>query len=134
MRRAATALALALGLVGCVVTAPQGDVVQLVTGVPPGLRGNNGEVACYTNSVTGLLTVDPTYGTAITGPYTPVVWRPGFTGRRVGSEVAVLDPKGNVVATTGHTYTIAGGYVGGGPDWPEMPTRVFWACDFVIPE
>jgi hypothetical protein len=133
MGRATTALALALSLVGCGSAEASGDPVQLITGVPPGMGGG-----CYTNSAVGPLIVDPTYGTAITdengGGTTPVVWRPGFTGRRVGSEIVVRDSNGNVVATTGRTYKIAGGYVSGGPDWPELPTRMFWACDFVIPQ
>jgi hypothetical protein len=132
--RAATALALALCLTGCGAAGPSGDRVQLITGVPPGMASGG----CYTNFAVGPLIIDPTYGTAATdengGGTTPVVWRPGFTGRRVGSEIVVRDSNGNVVAMTGRRYKIAGGYVGGGPDWPELPTRMFWACDFVIPQ
>lgn len=146
----AAALALAMAMSGCGIAGPRsdpvdpaaGDVVKLVTGVPPGVGGLSGDIGCYTNSAMGLLTVDPAFGTGIrdedaggpTPPVTPVVWRPGFTGRRIGAQIAVLDPTGAVVATTGRRYRIAGGYVGGGPDWPEMVTRVFWACDFVIPQ
>jgi len=36
------------------------------------------------------------------------MWPPGFTGRRVGSEVAVFDTHGDLVATTGRSYSIAG--------------------------
>jgi hypothetical protein len=36
------------------------------------------------------------------------MWPPGFTGRRVGSEVAVVDTNGNLVATTGQSYSIKG--------------------------
>jgi hypothetical protein len=94
-------------------------------------NGNAPTAGCYTNSAQGPLLVDPRYGTAIidsdvraTAPV-PVMWRVGFTGRRAGSELEVLDPHGNVVATTGRAYRIAGGYTGEDP-------RVFWACDFVI--
>jgi hypothetical protein len=120
-------LAFALVVLGC--AAP----VSLLSGVPSGF----GDVGCFTNFAAGPLIVDPDDGTAIVdgamgGATTPVMWRPGFSGRRVGSEVEVLDPDGEVVATTGRSYRIAGGYVdhalpGGGP-----PIRVFWACDFVI--
>jgi hypothetical protein len=72
---------------------------------------------CFTYEVTGLLVVDAKYGTAMVidelsperGPV-PVAWRPGFTGRRVGSEVEVRDPSGNVVNTTGQRYKLPGGY------------------------
>jgi hypothetical protein len=66
------------------------------------------------------LVADPTYGTAISVTNgndqvtTPVAWPRGFTGRRVGSEVEVLDPHGNVVATTGHNFTVSGGYASEG--------------------
>lgn len=79
----------------------------------------------------GLLLVDPTYGTAVkdetTGgnTVTPVMWRPGFTGRRVGSEVAVVGPIGQLVATTDRKFQIDGGY------WFENP-RVFVACGGLI--
>jgi hypothetical protein len=130
------ALALALALSGCGLA---GEPVQLVTGVPPIARGSNGEVGCFLDFAVGQLASDPTYGTTITdetaGAPTPlpapVAWRPGFTARRVNGEVVVRDPTGTVVATTGHRYKIVGGYAGGSADWPEMPTRVFWACGYV---
>lgn len=91
---------------------------------------------CFTNWAEGPLVVDPKYGTAIIvgEVQTPVAWRPGFTGQRVGSEVEVLDPQGNVVALTGHSYRIAGGYISPGSSggWPGLPVEhAFWACDFV---
>jgi hypothetical protein len=122
---------------------PYGDPVQLLTG-PPG--GNGG--SCFAASASGLLVVDPTYGTAIVDnnlqsmvpvsdvPVT-VAWRPGFIARRSGSEVEVLDPQGNAVAITGRSYRLDGGYLqadgSSGFKWPELPTRVFWACDSVTP-
>ena len=139
-KRVAATLALALVLVGCEAFDTP---VPLLTG--SGLSGG-----CFTNHADGPLVVDPTYGTAIIdmdavagappglpppSPI-PVAWRPGFTGRRVGSEVEVLDPHGKVVAVTGHKYSIAGGYVGPGSmgSWPELSTNVFWACDMVFPK
>lgn len=123
-RVATTMLALVLCLLGC---APSGDPVQLLTGVVPGYTENGG---CFTNFAVGPLLVDPTYGTAVrdeTGgnAVTPVMWRPGFTGRRVGSEVMVVGPIGQLVATTGRSYQIEGGY------WFENP-NVFVACGAVI--
>ena len=127
MRLAVTALVLALCMIGC---AP----VALLTGVPPGFPSNSAS-ACYTNWAHGRLVVDPRYGTAIIDTdmnpanttAVAVMWRPGLTARRVGSEVEVVDEAGNVVAITGHTYRIDGGYVGEDP-------RVFWACDGVTGE
>ena len=103
------------------------DPVPLLTGAP--LAGG----ACFTNWAEGQLVADGNYGTAIVdydvgGTATPVAWRPGFTARRVASEVEVLDPAGHVVATTGRRYRIDGGYVDRGA-WPGLPTPVFWACD-----
>ena len=126
LRRVTSTLALALCLVGCSSAVLPGDRIELLTD-----DGNPPTTGCYTSSAQGPLMVDPRYGTAIidndvhaTAPV-PVMWRLGFTGRRVGSAVEVLDPDGNLVATTGRSYRIAGGYSG------ERP-RVFWACDFVI--
>ena len=114
--------------VGCGLM-PSSQSVQLLTGSPPPI----GSGGCFTNSASGQLVVDPKYGTAIinddvqaTFPVT-VAWRPGFTARHFGSEVEVLDPQGNVVAVTGRSYRIAGGYV----DWPGLSVHLFWACDFV---
>jgi hypothetical protein len=116
---------------------PNGDPVRLLTG-PPGDWGG-----CFTDSASGPLIVDPKYGTAIVdndvhavSPVT-VAWRPGYTARRIGSEVEVLDPQGNTVASTGRSYWLAGGYVSAGGssglDWPQLPIGVFWACDLVTP-
>lgn len=101
------ALVLALSLAACGASAG-GDTVKLLTGDPtPG--------ACFTNYAQGLLIVDAHAGTAIIdgdvgGTTAAVMWRMGFTGRRAGSDVQVLDPTGKVVATTGRSYTIPGGY------------------------
>jgi hypothetical protein len=122
------ALALALVVLGC---GPLGGRVELVTGAPPGWDGSS----CSLSSTGGLLVADEKYGTAIiqrpTRTSVPVVWRPGFTAQRMGSEVQVLDPGGNIVATTGRTYLMMGGYVGGGSEWPvvpDTPDTAFWAC------
>ena len=96
MRRATTAVVLALFLLGC---APSGEPVQLLTGVDPD--------ACYAGGETGmggLLLADPDYGTSFNGM--PVMWPTGFTAVRVGGKVVVLDG-GAVVATTGRKYYIS---------------------------
>ena len=94
------------------------------------------------------LLVDPNYGTTLAGyPDTraPVMWRPGFTGRRVGTDVVVVDPNGHVVATTGQSYRIAGNFL----FWisePDLSTykrgvvlssiqgNMFYACGRIGPE
>jgi len=101
-RVAATLAVLALVLVGCGLFVP--GYVQLATGDGP----------CYTSVVGGLLVADPTSGTAILSDDAgaipePVVWPSGFTGRRVGSEVEVLDWHRNVVYVTGQRVTLPGG-------------------------
>jgi hypothetical protein len=92
-RSITTTLALALFLAGCVR-----EPVPLLTG----------SLSCYAggeSGPTGRLVVDPTYGTSFNGQ--PVMWPEGYTARRAGGEVEVLDANGNVKATTGRTYHIS---------------------------
>ena len=92
--------------------------------------------------------VDPTDGTAIVANNHPsmvglsdvpvtVAWPPGFTGRRSGSQVAVLDPHGKVVGTTGRSYTFFGGFVDAGGSsgvvWPELKKSVLLSCGNLQP-
>jgi hypothetical protein len=128
MKRVAATLALSLVVLGC------SEPVQLIT-APVGVWDDG----CFTFAAAGRLIVDPEYGTAIVeelqGGTSTVAWRPGFRARRVGPEVEVLDPRGNVVARTGRRYVIAGGYVDEGSygGWPGLPKPVFMACDTVLP-
>ena len=87
---------------------------------------------CYASSTTGLLVVDPKYGTGLTAGAPVVMWPRGFTGRRLGSEVEVLSPTGNVVAITGKTYQIPGGLFQ--PDPSIGVSSVWLACEPVIPK
>jgi hypothetical protein len=142
MRRIVTTLVLGLCLLGCASKAPPGDPIQLLTGAMPFDADE-----CPDSALAQLL-VDPQYGTALAeygGSRTPVMWRPGFTGRRVASEVVVLDPTGNVVAITGNSYRIAGNYLYQTADgengifkrgWvgSTIGVDMFYACDFVRPE
>lgn len=117
---------LAVSVMGC--SAAMGDSVELLVGAPsPG-------GACYNlNWIEGQLVVDPAYGTAVDSDFygrtVPVMWPPEFTGRHSGSEVAVLDANGKVVAVTGHHYRMEGGSVGGKPQ--GGPPFSFWACGSV---
>jgi hypothetical protein len=128
MKRLVTTIAVVLGLVGC---GPSGG--PLLTGDPLG----NGW--CYLAEGGGRLVVDPSYGTAIippdgsTGTLSDrriVAWRPGYTARRSGPEVEVLDPQGRVVATTGRSYLLRGGYADPGNfGRPDLPSMVWWTCE-----
>jgi hypothetical protein len=91
-------------LLGC-SAAPSGDPVVgerveiLTGGLGPG---------CYAggeSGMTGQLVVDPKYGTSFRDR--PVMWPDGYTARRAGGEVEVLDADGLVKATTGRTYHIS---------------------------
>ena len=121
--RAASVAVLATAVVGCGFF---GESVPLLNGTVPGYTDTGG---CFTNFAVGLLVVDPDYGTAVvdetaSNTRTPVMWRPGYVGKRVGSEVEVHDQNGVPIATTGRRYQIAGGYSGENP-------RAFVACGFV---
>ena len=98
MRGIVTALALALCLLGCDARVLPWDQVALRTSEtdPP--------VGCLLAGREGELIEDPELGLAwMADPddIRPVIWPPGFIGRRVGSEVEILDRSGQVVATTG---------------------------------
>jgi hypothetical protein len=108
MRRVTSTFALALCLLGCGSPVPSGEPVQLLTGARP---FDEDECSPDAYEASELLT-DSRYGTALAsflvGETVPVMWPLGFTGRRVGSEIAVLDTADNVVATTGQSYSIRG--------------------------
>ncbi len=117
MRRTIASLVLAAGVVGCDAAAPLGEPFALRTSWEPGSAAYPG--ACRPGWwAEGLLVVDPNGGTAMNvdggdrpaGSTISVLWWPTFTGRRVGSEVAVLGPDGKVVATTGRRYRIEGSF------------------------
>jgi hypothetical protein len=125
LKRAAATLALfVLGCGPSGAEVQEGVPIRLLTGDYQGMASGGG---CFTYWATGPLSVDATSGTAIIDTDAdatttePVMWRPGFTGRRVGSEVEVLDPNGNVAAVTGRNYKIEGGHIPAG----------FFACGFV---
>jgi hypothetical protein len=92
-------------LVGCGSSACSGGSVSLETDPVP--VGANEVIGCLLNWEVGDLVVDRMHGTAFrdeSGDVHPLTWPAGYTGRSVEGEVAVLDPAGQVVATTGGTY------------------------------
>jgi hypothetical protein len=109
--------ALSFVLVLLVLTRISGAAVPLLTG-----EGYGGQGGCYLNFFVDELVVDPVNGTAVVESYTidgqpktrsvPIMWPSGYTARRSGSEVEVLAWDGEVVARTGATYRIQGGYEG----------------------
>jgi hypothetical protein len=119
MKRVAATLALALTIAIAVLVLYLGPVSILT--------GNGG---CFLNAIDGPLVVDPKYGTAMAfGDHMVVIaWGSGYTARRDGSEVSVLDPDGNVVATTGKKYRIEGGFQSSYQFNPPLPVDVFFAC------
>jgi hypothetical protein len=124
------ALAFHFGLAGAAfLSGLVGRPVPLLTGRGALGPQENDMVGCYTYFVLSPLTVDATYGTAITefGHTTPVMWPLGYTGRQVGSEVEILDATGKVRARTGNIYQIQGGYGAHDPD-------AFVACGYILPK
>jgi hypothetical protein len=110
-------IALAL-LAGCASPAalPDGaDVVRLLT-------ADQGGVGCPANVVEAELVADDNAGSAIldAGVRKPVRWPFGYTGRRRGTEVEILDRTGTVVARTGTRIRLGGGEVGAGT-WFACP-------------
>lgn len=90
-----------------VLTACAGDPVALAT--------DSEHLGCYVANTTGLLIVDATAGTAIVSEdmskkTAQVLWPAGYTARRSGDQVEVLDRAGHVVARTGERYELLGGY------------------------
>lgn len=107
-------LPLALALAACA-----GGSVALAT------AGESASIGCYAANTTGMLVPNAGAGTAIVsedmGQTTvPVRWPGGYTGRRSGDQVEVLDGGGSVVARTGQRYMLLGGY---------SPDGTWAACD-----
>jgi hypothetical protein len=84
--------------------------VALKTG---GISGGSGAVGCYTSGTIGELVADPVAGTAIierSGRRIAVTWPKGWTGRRSGWEVEVVDASNAAVLRTGTRVSLMGGY------------------------
>ena len=115
-------------------------------GEPVALLTNG--VGCHDQAVEGSLVAHRTHGTDISVvpsdladiwpsgkdgmSLVPVHWPTGCTGVRLGGcQVAVQDPAGNVIATTGRNYLLKGALINSAPLSPlDAPTRVGWfmAC------
>jgi hypothetical protein len=99
-RRGTAGFALLMFLTGCGWNPPRAAVPLLTAALACYAGGEQGE--------TGVLVVDPENGTSFNGR--PVIWPTGYTARRAGIEVEVLDARGNVKATTGRSYYISFAY------------------------
>lgn len=97
MRRVTTTLALALSLLGCELFSNQVPLLTVDRDDPGG---------CILSYTVLELIADPTFGTVYTNG-DPVKWPRGYTARRAGTEVEVLDAGGNVVLTTGRRYMVS---------------------------
>ena len=85
--------------------------VAIKTGTVDG--GSSGAVGCYTSGTSGELVTDLVSGVAIverTGRRIAVTWPPGWTGRRSGTEIEILDSGGKVQMRTGTQVYLEGGY------------------------
>jgi hypothetical protein len=84
-------------------------------GEPVALATDSENLGCFVANTTGLLVPDATAGTAIVSEdmaesTAQVLWPAGYTARRSGGEIEVLDRGGLVVARTGQRYELLGGY------------------------
>jgi hypothetical protein len=101
MRRITTTLALALCLLGCDAFASASGPIAVRTTDSDAVDPN-----CYLAGTAAELILDPSAGLAWRfGPddIRPVIWPRGYTARRVGSEIQVLNRDGFVIARSGRT-------------------------------
>ena len=126
----------ALGLAFAVLRGSSVTILTGSGGIPGNTEGSPSQ-GCYTSSIGGEPVTDPTYGTAVIQHYGdgstpdqrfPVMWLPGDTGRKSGSEVEILDRSGSVIARTGQAWFIEGGF------YSVDNVRVWVACGFVQSE
>jgi hypothetical protein len=85
------------------------------------LTGDLEPVGCPAALIEGQLVPDASAGSAILvgGNTTRIRWPSGYSGRRNGAEVEILDQGGRVVARTGTRVRLTGG---------EMEPRIWLAC------
>ena len=114
---------LAVGLLA--IAACSSPAVESVIPLQPGevrlLTQGGGGIGCAANVIEGDLVAHDDAGTAIVeaGVTLPIRWPFGYTARRQGAEVEVLDEAENVVAVTGTRVSMGGG---------ETTTGTWSAC------
>ena len=108
MRLLAVAMLLLVGAAGCMGAPSVGPDTVLLKGRIDGSH-------CRASFTVGTL-VAQAIGIGIQredGKVLDIYWPDGFTGRRAGTEVEILDGMGRVVAATGQRYKLRGGGDGG---------------------
>lgn len=106
MPRVIGAVALALSLLGCGAGGPGASLSGPIPLLTVETQTSFGSCVLDLSYVADVI-AEPTSGAptdAETGE--ALAWPRGFTARRAGSEVEVLDPSGNVVLTTGRRYRL----------------------------
>lgn len=76
------------------------------------LSASNGPHVCFLAGFSGTLEDDPTAGLVFDTQYgdrIPVLWQPGWTARKSGSVIEVIDSWGTVFARTGGSFSPNGG-------------------------
>jgi hypothetical protein len=102
------ALALTFTVVAC-----GGSSVNINSPVTIKTLDPTSQEGCYAMGVAGDLVTDPSAGTAITddtGGRVVLTWPNGWTARSSGSEVEVLNRKGQVTYRTGMHVNLMGGF------------------------
>jgi hypothetical protein len=109
---------LALAAASCTTASPSSTpdaaLVAIRTLAPPGPND-----ICLLARGGGILVVDPVSGLGVadtTGRVTHVYWPFGYTARREGDTIALLDRGGRVVAQLGDVIGMTGGY-GSNDEW-----------------
>jgi hypothetical protein len=89
------------------------------------LTGTGGGIGCAASVIEGDLVANADAGTVIVeGSVTlPIRWPFGYTARRQGAQVEVLDEAGSVVAVTGTRVRLGGGQTTTGI-WTACPNPV----------
>ena len=120
VRRALLVSLAALLLAGCGSGA---EFVRLLTATEPHPEGLP-DGACLLWQERGELIEDATAGTAVRQPDGVIItlaWPMGYTARRSGETIEVLDTRGQVVAVTGRKYQFSTAGYG----WNGTPGRAY---------
>ena len=112
--------ALLVVLVGLVLACGAIDPLRLSTGTAP-----DPLFCSYLSYGQGEFVEDAVHGTAVkneNGTYA-LIWPVGFTARRSGEGIEVVNTIGEVIAVTGHKYRFIGASWGSppGPIWTGGP-------------
>ena len=104
---AAAALVTVFSLGGCGATAPEPEIVPVPTNAPTSL--------CMDALIRGTLVADERWGIALEHSTTrsKVIWPNGYHGLRDGSDLGLVDGRGQLIGRVGDVIESGGGNVGG---------------------